>query len=112
VAGLFIAGLGVANLFPMSLSVATGVAAEQANRASARLSMGSGLAIMTAPLILGWTADQIGLQGAFAIVVLLFALAGAVAVTANAIARGEEEETEGTMGAGGTKGELGEPREL
>ena len=91
VAGLFIAGLGVANLFPLSLSVATGVAAEQANRASARLSMGGGLAIMTAPLILGWTADQIGLQSAFAIVVVLFALAGAVAMTANAIGRREEE---------------------
>jgi MFS family permease len=91
VAGLFIAGLGVANLFPLTLSVATGVAAEQANRASARLTMGGGLAIMTAPLILGWTADQIGLLGAFAIIVFLFGLAGGVAVTANAIARREEE---------------------
>jgi MFS family permease len=91
VIGLFIAGLGVANLFPLALSVATGVAAEQANRASARLTLGGGLAIMTAPLILGWTADQIGLQGAFGIVVVLFALAGGVAVTANAIGRREEE---------------------
>jgi MFS family permease len=39
VAGLFIAGFGVANLFPMALSVATGVAADQADRASARLSV-------------------------------------------------------------------------
>ncbi len=91
IAGLFIAGLGVANLFPLALSVATSVAADQANRASARLTMGGGLAIMTAPLILGWTADQIGLQGAFAIIVILFAVTGSVAVTANAIGRKEEE---------------------
>jgi fucose permease len=95
VVGLFVAGLGVANLFPLTLSVATGVAAEQANRASARLSMGGGLAIMSAPLVLGWTADRIGLQGAFAIVVGLFALAGAVAVVANAIGRMEEGWAEG-----------------
>ena len=49
------------------------------------------LAIMTAPLILGWTADQIGLQGAFAIIIILFAVTGSVAVTANAIGRKEEE---------------------
>ncbi|MGD2078093.1 MAG: MFS transporter [Chloroflexota bacterium] len=91
VVGLFIAGLGVANLFPLNLSVATSVAAEQADRASARLTMGGGLAVMTAPLILGWTADQIGLRGAFAIVVGLFVLAGVVAVTANTIARTSED---------------------
>jgi MFS family permease len=92
VIGLFVAGLGVANLFPMTLSVATSVAADQANQASARLTMGGGLAVMTAPLILGWTADQIGLQGAFAIVIVLFAMAGAVAVTANFIAQAAEKE--------------------
>jgi MFS family permease len=76
----------------MTLSVATSVAADQANQASARLTMGGGLAVMTAPLILGWTADQIGLQGAFAIVIVLFAMAGAVAVTANFIAQAAEKE--------------------
>lgn len=91
VVGLFVAGLGVANLFPMTLSVATSVAAEQANRASARLTMGGGLAVLIVPLVLGWTADRLGLQDAFGIVVGLFALAGAVAVTANAIARREAE---------------------
>jgi MFS family permease len=112
VTGLFIAGLGVANLFPMTLSVATGVAAEQANRASARLSMGGGLAIMTAPLVLGWTADQIGLQGAFAIVVVLFALAGAVAVSANFIARQEAEAAMAELELVETKrGELRGPEE-
>jgi len=90
VVGLFVAGLGVANLFPMTLSVATSVAAEQANRASARMSMGGGLAVLIVPLVLGWTADRIGLKDAFAIVVGLFVLAGAVAVTANFIARSEE----------------------
>jgi fucose permease len=89
VVGLFVAGLGVANLFPMTLSVATSVAAEQANRASARLSMGGGLAVLIVPLVLGWTADRIGLQDAFGIVVGLFTVAGVVAVMANFIARTE-----------------------
>jgi MFS family permease len=91
VVGLFVAGLGVANLFPMTLSVATGVAADQANQASARLSMGGGLAIMVAPLALGWTADRIGLRGAFAIVAGLFAVAIAMAVSANLLAKAEHD---------------------
>jgi MFS family permease len=81
----------VANLFPMTLSVATGVAADQANQASARLSMGGGLAIMVAPLALGWTADRIGLRGAFAIVAGLFAVAIAMAVSANLLAKAEHD---------------------
>ena len=75
----------VANLFPMALSVATGVAAGQADRASARLSLGGGLAILIAPLTLGWTADQLGLQEAFIIVVVLFIIAAAVTTLANRI---------------------------
>jgi fucose permease len=64
---LFVLGLGIANLFPLTLSAATTVAAASANRASARISLAAGLAILTAPLILGSLADQFGIQPAFAL---------------------------------------------
>jgi fucose permease len=86
VAGLFVTGLGVANLYPLALSAATGAAARQANTASARISMGAGLAILTAPLALGGVADRVGIQNAYGLVVGLLAAAVAVVVWANRIA--------------------------
>jgi fucose permease len=77
--GLFIAGLGVANLFPLTMSVAVGVAADQSNAASARVALAGGLAILISPFILGWVADQLDIQNAYGVVALL--LIAAVAVT-------------------------------
>lgn len=79
VIGLFIAGLGVANMFPLTLSVASGIAPAQADTLSARISFSSGLAILVMPQLLGSAADQIGLWNAFAII---GALLGAVFVVA------------------------------
>jgi fucose permease len=79
--GLFLAGLGIANLFPLTLSAASGVAAAQSNKASARISLAAGTAILIVPQALGSTADQIGIQNAFGIagaltiIVLFLALA-------------------------------------
>lgn len=77
--GLFVAGLGIANLFPLMLAVAVGVAPRQTNAASARLSFAGGFAIFTAPLVLGWFADSTGIQHAFGLVILL--LIGAIGLT-------------------------------
>jgi MFS family permease len=68
IAGLFVAGLGTANLFPLAMTIALGTAPGQANLASARLSLAIGLAGFTAPLGLGWLADRIGLQSALGLV--------------------------------------------
>jgi fucose permease len=84
--GLVLCGLGVANLFPLTLSAATSTAPEQANAASARVSLSSGLAILIAPQILASTADLIGLQYAYGIVVLLLAAAISVTLYANRLA--------------------------
>lgn len=70
-AGLFIAGLGIANLFPLTLSAAANVAPESANKASARILFGAGLAILITPQVLGLTADRLGLNSAFAIIAAL-----------------------------------------
>ena len=69
--GLFITGLGIANLYPLTLSVAIGLAPDQSNQASARVSMGVGTALLTAPLLLGWLADRLSLQLAYGMVIVL-----------------------------------------
>ncbi len=84
--GLVLCGLGVANLFPLTLSAATSTAPEQANAASARVSLSSGLAILIAPQILASMADLIGLQYAFGIVVLLLGAIIVVTLYANRLA--------------------------
>jgi predicted MFS family arabinose efflux permease len=78
--GLFITGLGIANMYPLTLSIAIGVAREQSNLASARISMGVGTALLTAPLLLGWLADRLSLQIAYGMVVVLMLTAFAIVV--------------------------------
>lgn len=90
IAGLFVAGLGVANLFPLTLSVAVGVAPRQADAASSRISLGIGLAILVAPLSLGWVADQLDIQNAYGLVVLLLVIAALVTFFANRLAVRQE----------------------
>lgn len=78
VAGLFISGLGIANLYPLTLSVAVGTAGELTNEASARASLGVGSALLIIPLVLGRLADYAGLQRAYGIVVVLIVMSIAV----------------------------------
>jgi len=87
-AGLFIAGLGVANLFPITLSMCTTVASDQIDKASARISLGTGSAILLAPLFLGWLADQMRIENAFAIVAILILVAIIITVLANRFVSG------------------------
>jgi fucose permease len=84
--GLFIAGLGVANLFPLTLAAALSVVPDQADAASARTSMAGGLAILIAPLVLGGIADHLGIQNAFGIVAMLAVIAAVVTFIANRLA--------------------------
>jgi MFS family permease len=79
--GLFVAGVGVANLYPLSSALALASAAEHADVANARVQLLGGAVSLTAPLILGAFADTIGLQGAFAIEPVLI-LASVVALKA------------------------------
>lgn len=79
VIGLFLCGLGVANLFPLTLAAASASAPDQINKASARISLAAGLAILIAPQVLGTVGDRIGISAAFALVALL--IVGALALT-------------------------------
>jgi fucose permease len=71
VAGLFIAGFGVANLFPITSALALGAAPGLSTEAGARLSLASGVAILAAPLLLGSLANAVGIWLAYAIVPVL-----------------------------------------
>lgn len=66
--GLFVCGFGVANLFPLALSLTSTVGIQNPDAASGLTSMSSGLAILITPQILGILADQIGIQSAYSIV--------------------------------------------
>jgi fucose permease len=78
--GLFITGLGIASMYPLTLSIAVGLAPGQSNLASARVSLGVGTALLTAPLFLGWLADRIGLQSAYGMLIVLMVLACAIVI--------------------------------
>ncbi len=69
--GLFILGFGISNFYPLITSLALGVADSNADRATARLAIGVGLAIAIAPFVLGAIADQIALKQAYALVIVL-----------------------------------------
>ena len=66
--GLFVAGVGVANLYPVIVALALGAAPGQSNEAGARLSFASGTAILAAPLLLGTLADATGIRLAYGVV--------------------------------------------
>lgn len=81
-AGLFVAGIGIANFYPMSISAATGVAANQPDRATARLAICGGLALLVAPFALGAIADTAGMRAGLALVPPLLLAAATTTVLA------------------------------
>jgi fucose permease len=78
--GLFITGLGIANHYPLTLSLAVGAAGSRTNEASARASLAVGSALLIMPLLLGRLADRLGIQDAYGIVMILLMLASAVVI--------------------------------
>ena len=81
--GLFITGLGIANQYPLTMSIAVGIAGEKTNQASARVTLAVGIALLTAPLTLGRLADGLGLQKAFGLVIVLMVTAIIVIIVNN-----------------------------
>ncbi|MGY1739511.1 MULTISPECIES: MFS transporter [unclassified Blastococcus] len=65
VAGLFVCGVGIANLYPLALALTMGAAGGQEDRANARTQLLGGLVTAAAPLLLGRLADEHGLGTAF-----------------------------------------------
>jgi fucose permease len=69
--GLFLTGLGVANLYPLILSLAISAAEGNTVQAGARATLASGTAILALPLALGRFADVLGIRSAYSIVLIL-----------------------------------------
>ncbi len=69
--GLFVTGLGIANLYPLILSLAINAADENTIQAGARATLASGTAILALPLILGRLADAVGIRPAYGIVLVI-----------------------------------------
>ena len=75
IAGLFLAGAGLANLYPLSLALTLAAAPGNADAANARTSLLGGVLVVAAPYLLGRLADQVGLRLAFGIEPVLIGLA-------------------------------------
>jgi MFS family permease len=69
--GLFFAGLGVANCYPLTVAAATGAAPHLIDQATARLAVAGGSALLSAPLVVGVLSDAAGMRWGFGIVVPL-----------------------------------------
>lgn len=84
-AGLFLAGLGIANFYPLTVAAATSAAAGAADRATARLAVAGGSAVLLAPLSVGVVSDLAGMRWGFGIVVpLLLGALSALGLAARA----------------------------
>lgn len=70
-AGLYIAGSGIAGFFPLAIAAGMNIAPNLSNTASARSSLAAGLAMLLAPMILAQIADSVGLYTAFGVVIVL-----------------------------------------
>jgi MFS family permease len=78
--GLFVAGLGIANFYPLTVGVATGAVPELIDTATARLAVAGGSALLLAPLVIGAIADLVGMRWGFGIVAPLLLAAFACLV--------------------------------
>ncbi len=84
IAGLFVAGLGIANLFPLTLSAASDIVArEQADAASSRITLAAGLAILITPQVLGTLADSVAIKNAFTVAAVFLVVAAGAILAAN-----------------------------
>ncbi len=73
--GLFIAGMGLGVQYPLTIGRAIAAAGGRSDLASARASLGAGLAVGLGPFLLGALADRYGSHTAFLMVPVLILLA-------------------------------------
>lgn len=83
VIGLFVAGFGIANMFPLLLTMLTSLGPQQVDRVSGLMMMGIGVSMLVVPQTLGSLADAWGITRAYGLVGGLFMVALAGALVAN-----------------------------
>lgn len=74
-AGMLLGGLGVAAMYPLTTRLAVAHAPQAPVKASARLTTASGMAIFTAPLLLGVVAGIAGVISAWALLIAVLVAA-------------------------------------
>lgn len=62
--GFCSAGLGIANMYPLTLAAATNCAPLQTDQASTRITLATGIAGLVAPFVIGSLADRFTIQRA------------------------------------------------
>jgi MFS family permease len=67
IAGLFLCGFGIANLYPLSLALTLAAAPGNGDTANARTQLLGGVLVIAAPYLLGSLADHLGLRAAFTV---------------------------------------------
>ena len=77
--GLFLAGIGISNLYPLTTSIGLQAAEFNSSAAGSRLSLASGISMLVAPLIFGILTDLADIRVAFAVEPLFLLLAIAAA---------------------------------
>ncbi|MCC6793458.1 MAG: MFS transporter [Thermomicrobiales bacterium] len=73
--GLFVAGVGIANFYPLTIAAAAGAAPAQPDLATARLAISGAGALLTMPLLVGVISDVVGMRWGFGVVMPLLILA-------------------------------------
>lgn len=89
IAGLAIAGIGVANLFPLSVALALDAAGDFVEVANGFSQLLGGVVVLVAPFALGVLANAAGLDLAFAIAPLLSLACGGLLLAAVRMRRSE-----------------------
>jgi fucose permease len=88
--GLFLAGFGNSNVYPMTFSQAIGSAPGKTSLASARMSVAAGTANLIAPLVMGFIADRSGILVAYGLVAVLWTSVIALVIAAERISHRTE----------------------
>ena len=78
-AALFLAGAGIAGLYPLGVSAALAAAPGRLALAGTRLNLASGLAVLVAPFALGAVADRAGVVVGWGLVIGLVVVAAGLA---------------------------------
>jgi fucose permease len=79
-AGLFVAGIGIANFYPLTVAAATSTIPDAVERAASRLAISGGGALLLTPLAVGAISDAVGMRWGLGLVMPL--LIGALALVA------------------------------
>jgi MFS family permease len=69
--GLFICGVGVGPLYPVTVAFALSLVPDNANAGAARATLGTGVALTSVPFLLAVTAEQIGLVAAWPLIAVI-----------------------------------------